>query len=225
MAARISMADVASSILDASLPAGPPILARRRGPERRLAEAKAEEREAVQIQKAKRALSEQPHRDLRRAGLASDPALETNLRKIATRGVVQLFNAVRSAQKDDDDGGGRKAKRSRKEQQPAARESAAESNGSAQRADGDASAELSRDSFLDILRRGTGAKPAVSAAQRNQPSAAEAKPPPGASFLRDDFMLGRHRAKDWEREAEEEEEGFVDAGAIGADEDDGDEDD
>ena len=40
-----SLGDVAASILDAKLPAGAPILARRRGPERKIAAAKAEEKE------------------------------------------------------------------------------------------------------------------------------------------------------------------------------------
>ena len=208
--ARVSLADVATSILDASLPSGPPILARRRGPERRIAEAKAEERELVAIQKAKRALAEQPHHDLRRSQAQSDPVLEKQLRKIATRGVVQLFNAVRTAQRDDTDDGGRKAKRSRKESQAAREgETTGQANGAA--------ADLSRDSFLDILRRGTGAAPANTRSSKSSDSAPSAN---GASFLRDDFMLGRNRARDWEREAaEEEEDGFVDEGAQGADED------
>lgn len=209
------MADVATSILDASLPSGPPILARRRGPERKLAEAKAEERELLALQKAKRALVEQPHHDLRRPEVASDPVLETSLRKIATRGVVQLFNAVRTAQKDEEDGP--KTKRTRREQLKAARENASTS---AQQSAAGAPANLSRDSFLDILRRGTGAP--RSSAQRDTPSVAESASATGASFLREDFMLGRHRAKDWEREVDDAED--VDEGAEGADEDDLDDD-
>ena len=101
--AAVSLGDVASSILDAALTsndAAVPILARRRGPEKRIAEAKAEEREAAAVHRAKRALSGQSHQTLR--GPAShDPVLEKMLKKTATNGVVALFNAVRSAQKDD----------------------------------------------------------------------------------------------------------------------------
>ena len=206
--ARVSLGDVAASILDASLPDGPPILARRRGPERRLAEARAEEREQAVVAKAKRSLSEQPHRALKSASAPADPVLETSLRKIATRGVVQLFNAVRTAQKDDpeEEAGGRKAKRQRR---------AAPGEGAA--GSGGAAADLSKDSFLDILRRGTGPSSRASGASagRTAPSG-EGAAAAGASFLRDDFMLGRNRAKDWEREADEEEE-EEDEGARGAD--------
>lgn len=221
-----SFGDIASSILDASLPAGPPILARRRGPEKRLAEAKAEEREAAAVQRAKRALGEQPHRDLRKPESASDPVLETNMRKIATRGVVQLFNAVRAAQRtDDDDGSAKPAKRGRREpkQGTGSRDAAADQPGGAP-------ADLSKDSFLDILRRGTAAPQPANGRGRASaevaPAAATngAAGATGAGFLRDDFMIGRHRAKDWEREEEaEEEDGFVDGGAQGADDDDDDE--
>ena len=217
MAARVSLGDVAASILDASLPDGPPILARRRGPERRLAEAKAEEREQSAVARAKRALAEQPHQSLRAAGAAaSDPVLETKLRKIATRGVVQLFNAVRAAQKDETEGEGegKKAKRPRKEQPPAR-------PGAADEASSGAPADLSRDSFLDLLRRGSGpaAKPSGRTAEARAASGGGGEGAMGASFLRDDFMLGRNRAKDWAREEEEEEEdeGFVDDAAHGAD--------
>ena len=201
---RVSIGDVAASILDASLPAGPPILARRRGPERRLAEAKAEEREQIAIQKAKRALAEQPHHDLRKPDTAGNLVLETTLRKIATRGVVQLFNAVRTAQRNEDETAesvGRKAKRARKETPEAANGAA----GAVQQAGG--APDLSRDSFLDILRRGTGAATSGARARNKGGNARTVAPADDvdatrASFLRDDFMLGRNRARDWEREAE-----------------------
>ena len=99
-----SLGDVAGSILDAQLPAGAPILARRRGPEKRLAEAKAEEEEAKAVAQAKKALKSQAHRALRSTA-ATDPVLETMLRKTATQGVVSLFNAVRAAQQDSSDDG------------------------------------------------------------------------------------------------------------------------
>ena len=107
--ARVSLGDVAGSILDATLPVGElgaPILSRRKGPERKLAEAKAEEKAQMQVARAKRALSEQPHKALKASQqlTTTDLVLETSLRKIATKGVVALFNAVRTAQKDKSDG-------------------------------------------------------------------------------------------------------------------------
>lgn len=217
--ARVSLGDVAAGILDGSLPLGEgPILARRKGPERKIAEAKAEEREQAAVSRAKRALAEQPHQPLRKTGLVTtkpttDLVLETSLRKIATRGVVQLFNAVRTSQKtDDDDGLSKKdAKRARRDERATARE-----EGSASQSGG-VTADLSRDSFLDILRRGTGGPPAGRA--RGAAPGSSSEDASGASFLRDDFMLGKSRAKDWERE-EEEEAGYVDEAARGADEDD-----
>jgi hypothetical protein len=221
----VSLSDVASSILDAPLPEGVPILARRKGPARRIAEAKAEEREQGAVSKAKRALIEQPHQPLRgtAAVVANNAVLETQLRKIATRGVVQLFNAVRAAQKDDqdDEPNGRKAKRARL-RNGEARDGAADAQ---QQSGRGAPANLSRDSFLDILRRGTGAAPTprekTSASGRAANDAGGAS---GASFLRDDFMLGRSRAKDWDRGMDEDElEGYADD-AHGADAEDEDED-
>lgn len=225
--ARVSLSDVASSILDASLPDGVPILSRRKGIEKKLAEAKAAEREQAAVAKAKRALAEQPHQSLRgmaAEGITSDASLETELRKIATRGVVQLFNAVRAAQKDDgEETSGRKAKRARRE--ASAREGVQESSRQAAVTPTD----LSRDSFLDLLRRGTAAaskpssKPAVVDPAASGGAAGDGGDGTGASFLRDNFMLGRNRARDWERDMEETElDGYVDDDAQGADDEDDD---
>ena len=117
---RVSLGDVAAKILEGKLPAAgkaAPILARRKGPERKLEEAKQAERDEATLRHAKKVLRNEAHQTLRvtaskaadlassslitshRPGL-SDPVLETFLKKQATRGVVQLFNAVRSAQKD-----------------------------------------------------------------------------------------------------------------------------
>lgn len=228
--ARVSLGDVAGAILDAKLPAsGAPILSRRKGPERKIEEAKAEEKAQNQIAKAKRALSEQPHRLLKTSAKAShsaDPVMETNLRKIATKGVVALFNAVRTAQKDPDEddnrSGSKKAKRQRKEAAVGAENGAAGDatlNSSSSNSRGP---DLSRDSFLDILRRGTAPSKAERAAAAKAERAADrgggAKPSSGAGFLRDDFMLGRNRAKDWDREVDADEDDFAED-ARGVDDD------
>jgi hypothetical protein len=104
----------AASILDAKLPADAvPILARRSAPERAIAEAKREERESHALARAKKTLVNQAHQPLRPKGsagksldvagvsgnqAANDPVLERTLKKIATNGVVALFNAVRATQ-------------------------------------------------------------------------------------------------------------------------------
>ena len=222
-AARVSLGDVAASILDASLPGGDaPILARRKGPERRIAEAKAEEREQSAVSRAKRALAEQPHQALRKTAnvQSTDLVLETSLRKIATRGVVQLFNAVRTAQKTDDGEDGvskKKAKREKREEERAASRAEASAGGAA--------ANLSKDSFLDILRRGN-APPSKGRQGASAAPAGGSGDASGASFLRDDYMLGKNRAKDWEREEDDDDEtGYELAhGARGADDDDDDDD-
>ena len=103
----------AAAILDGKLPAeAKPILARRKAIEQGLADAKRQEREDQEFARAKKALTAQSHQKLRTtaasaqpsaAGVASpsaahDPVLEKQLKKIATQGIVALFNAVKEAQ-------------------------------------------------------------------------------------------------------------------------------
>ena len=142
--ARVTLGDVAGSILDAKLPAGGPILARRRGPERKLEEEKKEEREQQAVARAKRALTEKPHKTLRATSSKAthDPVLEMTLRKVATKGVVALFNAVRTAQRDEDPD--RIAKKGKRKRETTTK--AADASGQ------DEAADLSKESFLDILR-------------------------------------------------------------------------
>lgn len=103
----ISLGDVASSILDAKLPDGiGPILARRQSLERKIAEVHEEEREQAEVARAKRALRSQAHLTLRSSEVTTDLVLETMLKKVATKGVVALFNAVRTAQRDQQPDGG-----------------------------------------------------------------------------------------------------------------------
>lgn len=207
--AVVSLGDVASSILDAELPGdGVPILARRRGPEKRIAEEKAEEREQLEVARAKRALKGQVHRQLKATG-ASNPALEMMLRKTATKGVVALFNAVRNAQREAPEPSKPKRRRLGEERSdPADGAGSSTDSGVANRAFD------SRDSFLDILRRGS------SGAQRLQKKPqAPALDATGADFLQEDFMMGRNRAKDWEHDIA----GDVDSGearGVDFDEDD-----
>ena len=73
-------------------------------------------------------------------------------------------------------------------------------------------ADLSKDSFLDILRRGTAPPKTDRAAAKPTERGSSS----GASFLRDDFMLGKQKAKDWDRDVDADEEDFVED-AHGAD--------
>jgi len=81
---------------------------------------------------------------------------------------------VRAAQKEAPEAAPKKAKRQRRDPGAATAPPAA------------APLDLSRDSFLDILRRGTGG------AKAGAPSSS-------AAFLRDDFMLGESKSKHWGR--------------------------
>lgn len=192
----MSLGDVAARLLGYGLPAASsaaPILAKRSSTVRKLDDGKREEQEAHQIARAKKLLAMQGHLTLRdKKGQvssidATSAVLEKTLRKVATRGVVQLFNAVRTAQKDKPEEKKASGKRQRR--------------GTAAGMDDvghSAPLDLSRDSFLDILRRGSQPVPKL-----------EGKPSK-ATFLQDDFMLGDNKAKHWGRALnsdEEEEEG------------------
>ena len=203
----ISLGDIAASILDAPLPAGVPILARRKGPEKRLAEEKAEEKEKAALARAKKALTGTAHQQLKQMPSAINPVLETMLKKTATQGVVALFNAVRTAQKDNDISSVKSKDRKRKRSEGAASEGGSGAMGE------QAQAAASKESFLDVLRRGS------SGAVRSGGGGDK----PGATFLRDDFMLGRARAKDFGRGDDEVDGGDIEQDGHGADLDDEDE--
>ena len=90
---KVSLADVAARLLEQPLPSssgGAPILARRSSAVRQIDDAKREEREAAAISRAKRSLATQAHTTLRTGADASSAVLERQLKKIATRGVVQV---------------------------------------------------------------------------------------------------------------------------------------
>lgn len=203
----ISLGDIAASILDAPLPAGVPILARRKGPEKRLAEEKAEEKEKAALARAKKALTGTAHQQLKQMPSAINPVLETMLKKTATQGVVALFNAVRTAQKDTDTSSVKSKDRKRKRSDGLASEGGSDAMGE------QAQAAASKESFLDVLRRGS------SGAVRSGGGGDK----PGATFLRDDFMLGRARAKDFGRGDDEVDGGDIEQDGHGADLEDEDE--
>ena len=81
-------------------------------------------------------------------------------------------------------------------------QSASEAKMPARRAKDD-TLDLSKESFLDILRRGSadGAKRSVQA----KVSEESGRQSNGARFLSDDYMLGKNRSRDYEREVEGDE--------------------
>ena len=197
--AATGLGAAAAAILDGKLPgdAVKPILARRKAIEQSIEETKRQEREEHQIARAKKALNVQPHQKLRvGAGApavvgshaaAHDPVLEKKLKKIATQGIVALFNAVRDAQ-----GVRVKEKAVKRKRIPEK---------------GDEAVEVSKDSFLDILRRGAGGSAAGGGAGGAGGAAVESSVAGRASYLRDDYLIGKkQRTKDFGADLAEDEE-------------------
>jgi len=188
----------ASAILDGKLPAdSKPILARRKGIEQGIADAKRLEREDHEFARAKKTLAAQTHQSLRPTAKSAavvssptathDPVLEKQLKKIATQGIVALFNAVRQAQGVREETTKKGAKRQRS------------GDGTGPAPAGGSAVEVTKDSFLDILRRGNAVVPGGG---RGTASSAQG----GASFLRDDYLIGKkQRTKDFGTEVAEEE--------------------
>ncbi|NWI84565.1 RRP15 protein, partial [Pitta sordida] len=118
--------------------------------------------------------------------VVKDREKERNLQRIATRGVVQLFNAVRTHQKNIDE----KMKKA----------------GSSDRQRAKLLSSVSKKDFISVLRNMEGAKgsksPAGKATKSNQ---GEVKPEEGPEWniLRDDFMMGASM-KDWDKESDGE---------------------
>ena len=214
-----SLGSIALKVLDAPLKAGAPVLAKRKSVVAKVDDAKREEKEAAELARARRAAQTSAHQSLRARGASSesgaaaaaaaaaaavaaaggadvarqttgDPVLETRLRRLATRGVVTLFNAVHEAQRRPAEEADRKKATKRKREKAAAA------------ADGADAPPLTKDSFLDILRRG-------SAAAAPAPAASAL---PGSRFLHDDFMMGRGRMRDFDHELDEDVE---DGGGFG----------
>ncbi|XP_019946974.1 RRP15-like protein [Paralichthys olivaceus] len=111
-----------------------------------------------------------------------DRETERALQRIATRGVVQLFNAVKKHQKNVDD----KVKEV----------------GGSERKKAKILGTVSKKDFIDVLRRteegsrGTGTPTDTAAATEEKPA---------WSILRDDFMMGA-TMKDWDKDSDKEEE-------------------
>ncbi|XP_067458628.1 RRP15-like protein isoform X1 [Thunnus thynnus] len=114
--------------------------------------------------------------------LVKDRETERALQRIATRGVVQLFNAVRKHQKTIDD----KVKEV----------------GGSERKKAKILSSVSKKDFIDVLRRTEGSSGVTVKTEKDTGAAAEEKP--AWSVLRDDFMMGA-TMKDWDKDSDGEE--------------------
>ncbi|XP_072713063.1 RRP15-like protein [Ciconia boyciana] len=118
--------------------------------------------------------------------VVKDRDRERNLQRIATRGVVQLFNAVRTHQKNVDE----KVKKA----------------GSSDRQRAKLLSSVSKKDFINVLRNMEGAKgsknPAGKATKSKQ-GEVKSEGEPEWNILRDDFMMGASM-KDWDKESDGE---------------------
>ncbi|XP_064804881.1 RRP15-like protein [Oncorhynchus masou masou] len=114
--------------------------------------------------------------------LVKDRENERNLQRVATRGVVQLFNAVRKHQKTVD-------------------EKVKEAGGS-ERKKAKLLSSVSKKDFINVLRGTEGGSEVLIKTER-QTTGREAEEKPAWSVLRDDFMMGASM-KDWDKESDEE---------------------
>jgi hypothetical protein len=170
------LADVARKILQPALKSEVPILARDRGAERQLDAARAEH-------KARRQQALERRRVMEKGHVIPDVTsknYERGLAKIATRGVVRLFNTVRKQQRElsevlEDVPVGRRAKV--------------------------AAGVVSKGHFLDMLKaKGTDQKAAKAGAKEGAGAGA-----PQTSWLAQGFMMGA-RMKDWDRQDADEDD-------------------
>uniref|UniRef100_UPI0037E7DA88 RRP15-like protein n=1 Tax=Semicossyphus pulcher TaxID=241346 RepID=UPI0037E7DA88 len=128
--------------------------------------------------------------------LVKDRETERALQRVATRGVVQLFNAVRKHQKTV--------------------EEKVKEVGGSERKKAKLLSSVSKKDFIDVLRRSEGG----AGGGHDQPdNAAAAEEKPSWSVLRDDFMMGASM-KDWDKDSDGEEGGTQSGG--GAEESDSD---
>ncbi|XP_030050505.1 RRP15-like protein [Microcaecilia unicolor] len=117
-----------------------------------------------------------------------DKESERNLQRIATRGVVQLFNAVRKHQSNMDE----KVKEA----------------GTSERRRAKLMSSVTKRDFISVLRGQEGKKTEKNAIEKLSKSkkqgVAESGDKPEWRILRDDFMMGA-TMKDWDKESDDEE--------------------
>ncbi|NXA35425.1 RRP15 protein, partial [Eudromia elegans] len=118
--------------------------------------------------------------------VVKDREKERNLQRIATRGVVQLFNAVRAHQKNMDE----KVKKAGKSERQRAK----------------LMSSVSKKDFISVLRNMEGAKGNQNLSGKTAKSKqgeTKSEEGPEWSILRDDFMMGASM-KDWDKESDGE---------------------
>ncbi|XP_074844712.1 RRP15-like protein [Carettochelys insculpta] len=119
--------------------------------------------------------------------VAKDRETERNFQRIATRGVVQLFNAVRKHQKNIDE----KVKEA----------------GTSNRKRAKLISSVSKKDFIDILRGSEGIKREQSSSAgknwKSKQGEVKSDEEPAWNILRDDFMMGASM-KDWDKESDRE---------------------
>ncbi|KAJ7341068.1 hypothetical protein JRQ81_004766 [Phrynocephalus forsythii] len=118
--------------------------------------------------------------------VTKDRETEKNLQRIATRGVVQLFNAVRKHQKNVDE----KVKEA----------------GSSERKRAKLISSISKRDFIDVLRGMEGTEKEQNVARKplkSNQAGSKSEDEPAWSILRDDFMMGASM-KDWDKETDGE---------------------
>ncbi|XP_053164953.1 RRP15-like protein [Hemicordylus capensis] len=116
--------------------------------------------------------------------VAKDRETERNLQRIATRGVVQLFNAVRTHQRNVDE----KVKEA----------------GHSDRKRAKLVSSVSKRDFINVLRGMGGREVEQKAAKKSLKSkqgGSKSEEGPAWSILRDDFMMGASM-KDWDKESD-----------------------
>ncbi|XP_073342783.1 RRP15-like protein isoform X1 [Pagrus major] len=111
-----------------------------------------------------------------------DRETERTLQRVATRGVVQLFNAVKKHQKTID--------------------AKVKEVGGSERKKAKFLSSVSKKDFIDVLRRTEGGSEVTIKTEKVTAAAAEEKP--AWSVLRDDFMMGG-TMKDWDKDSDTEE--------------------
>ncbi|XP_062255779.1 RRP15-like protein [Platichthys flesus] len=145
---------------------------------------KMKERERQEQQERKKQVDEKRSWEMmsrEKPDIVVDRETERALQRIATRGVVQLFNAVKKHQKNVDD----KVKEV----------------GGSERKKAKILGTVSKRDFIDVLRR-TEEGPRGTGTPTDTAAAAEEKP--AWSILRDDFMMGA-TMKDWDKDSDKEE--------------------
>ncbi|XP_041108655.1 RRP15-like protein [Polyodon spathula] len=119
--------------------------------------------------------------------VVADRETERNFQRIATRGVVQLFNAVRKHQMNIN-------------------EKVKEAGGS-ERKQAKLLSSVSKKDFIDVLRGNKGGKTENSSkAENGKEVEVKSEDKPSWNILREDFMMGA-TMKDWDKESDEGEAG------------------